>query len=116
MQQIPRPDVLDANRADVDADPGEREQVERALELLRRGCDYGAALWQELDRVRQYLSDIAGEGVKPPLLRGGHDWQRWARVFAEVTSALAGPGGDNGYGLSEARLIAQRHGMQVLSG
>ncbi|MGH3264287.1 MAG: hypothetical protein ACRDNS_20090 [Trebonia sp.] len=123
MEQISRPTVLDASGAESIASEedaahfrpvSDAQHVKEVIAELSQGCNYGAALWEELDRERAYLLELAGDGGKPSVLRGGDDWEAWAHRFAEVTSALAGPTGDSGYGAGEARRIAQEHSMTVL--
>ena len=123
MQPIPRPELLDPDRItsnDRD-DMTLLEHRSRAQELddaLHATCDYATELWQHLDAARAYLydslpSDPRAPGTDPH--RGasptGPDdeegWQRWIDTVATVTSILAGPHGDSGYALHEARRTAR---------
>lgn len=118
MEEIPRPGLLEpenpdrvltSRERDVDA-WGRVSEPERELGL------YGNQLWEVLRSVREYLYELAGERGKPSPLHDGYDWEQWATTWARVTSSLAGPAGDSGHGVGEAREIAQRHGMRVLEG
>lgn len=124
MDEIPMPIVLDPNRMvsntrddlTVHAKAGLSEELEKALQ---QSCDYGQQLWRDLDAVRGFLLDslppVPGEisgrqGATSAAPTGPEDdegWQNWMAAFAAVTSALAGPHGDSGYGMSEARREAQ---------
>lgn len=118
------PSVLDPHRMvsnsrddmSVHAKAGLSEDLEEALQ---QSCDYGQQLWRDLDAVRGFLLDslppVPGEvsgrqGATSAAPTGPEDeegWQNWMAAFAAVTSALAGPHGDSGYGMSEARREAQ---------
>lgn len=122
MEPIRKPELLDPGRAKTD----EREQMtleehrDRARLLdqaLRESCAYAEQLWDDLDGVRGYLM---GSLPPDPRAPGAHatasaaptgpddetGWDAWIATFAEVTSVLAGPHGDSGYGLGEARRAA----------
>lgn len=125
MDEIPMPSVLDPDRMvsnsrddmSVHEKAGLSEDLEEAL---RQSCEYGQQLWRDLDAVRGYLLDslpaIPGEGsgrqgavsAAPAGPDDEEGWQNWMAAFAAVTSALAGPHGDSGYGMSEARREAQQ--------
>lgn len=122
MQPIPTPRllnpdrVLDSDRNDVTAD----HQARAALleTALQESCAYAQQLWNSLDATRHYLMDSLPSDPRAP---GPHPhasatptgpddeqgWHNWIATFATVTSALCGPQGDSGYGLSEARQAAQ---------
>lgn len=123
MHPIPRPELLDADRVTSD----EREDMtldehrSRAREFdkaLHATADYAGTLWNQLDAVRGYLfeslpSDPRRPGPQPRASASptGPDdergWQDWIATAAAVTSVLAGPQGDSGFGLSEARTAAE---------
>lgn len=125
MDEIPMPSVLDPHRMvgnsrddmSVHDKAGLSEDLEEALQ---QSCEYGQQLWRDLDAIRGYLLDslpaIPGEtsgrqGATSAAPTGPDDeegWQNWMAAFAAVTSALAGPHGDSGYGMSEARREAQQ--------
>ena len=85
-----------------------RERVDAVLYELRRTCDYGQALRAELQGVREYLSTrVPGD---PNDLDA---WRTWRIVYASVVSSLAGAKGDSGFGVEEASLIAERHGVYL---
>lgn len=102
------PDVLEPKR---DEPP--------SAERYRKACLYGQQLWHELAETRRYLRDaIAGgeqAGVldKGPLLAQARHWQDWADRYEHICSVLAGSSGDNGFGRSEATLIARVHGVEI---
>jgi hypothetical protein len=119
MQPIPQPDVFDLERAMSD----EREEMSidehraRAAEMakaLKAMSEYGTMLWEHLDLARHYLyeslpSDPRDPGPGPHVSASptGPDddqgWTRWVSTYSLVTSALAGPHGDSGFGASEAK-------------
>jgi hypothetical protein len=117
--EIPLPDVLNPDRVTLpdDDDLSAEEYRDRARQLeaaLRKTCDYGQALWRDLQSVREYLLWIlpppsrslpvaARRSAKP---EGPHDdpgWDAWMSTYTEVTSLLAGPRGDSGFAADEAR-------------
>lgn len=119
MHPIPKPELLDPDRLTsnertdmIDHDHRSRaEQLDRAL---HESCDYAVALWQHLDAARTYLldslpSDPRAPGTNPHTCASptgptdDEGWQRWIDTYATVTSILAGPKGDSGFGLGEAR-------------
>ncbi|HEY7009206.1 MAG TPA: hypothetical protein VH395_09710, partial [Jatrophihabitantaceae bacterium] len=58
--EIPLPDVLNPDRVTLpdDDDLSAEEYRDRARQLeaaLRKTCDYGQALWRDLQSVREYL-------------------------------------------------------------
>ncbi len=124
MQQpipIPMPAVLDAQRPHLTGSEqiaDAESQVSMLREALEQACDYGQALWRQLDAVRNYLllslpSDPRTPGAhRVTAAPAGPDddegWQRWMTAFAETTGALAGPQGDSGFGTSEARREADQ--------
>lgn len=127
MDEIPMPNVLDPDRMvstsrddmSVHDKAGLSEDLEQAL---HQSCTYGQQLWHDLDAVRGYLLDslppvpggISGTGrpgaasAAPTDPDDDEGWQNWIAAYAAVTSALAGPHGDSGYGMSEARREAQQ--------
>lgn len=124
MHPIPRPDVFDPDRAMSDEREDmtineHRARAAEAIEALKDVREYGVMLWEHLDLARRYLyeslpSDPRSPGTAPRLSAaptGPHDeqgWSRWMAAYSQVTSALAGPHGDSGFGLSEAKSEAQR--------
>ena len=120
MTEIPMPGVLDAAQLESSAGPDDSPDRERRLaEALHNACEYGQALWRELEQTRHYLLErvapgqqdagpvIAGQGS---LLRNDRDWQVWVARYASVFSALCGPNGDEGLGYREAVHEAQQYG------
>ncbi|MDT0261221.1 hypothetical protein [Jatrophihabitans lederbergiae] len=127
MDEIRMPNVLDPDRMvsnsrddmSVHDKAGLSEDLEEAL---HQSCQYGQQLWRDLDAVRGYLLDslppvpgeISGTGrldatsAAPTGPEDEDGWQNWIAAYAAVTSALAGPRGDSGYGMSEARREAQQ--------
>jgi hypothetical protein len=101
MQTIPMPDVLDADNALInlsDADPA-------SARALRSTTEYAQQLWRQLQIAREYLLTTTTAGRATPA--GPYDepgWRDWKAVYAGITSTLAGPRGDSGFGLSEAEL------------
>jgi hypothetical protein len=118
MQSIPRPGLLERENPEQVLTSRERDVDAwgRIAEPMREIAQYANQLWEVVQGVREYLYELAGEGGKPSPLRDASDWEDWAETWARVTSALAGPAGDSGYGVGEAREIAQRHGTQVGTG
>ena len=124
MQPIPRPDVFDPEQAMSDEREDmtvneHRARAAEAMNALKEVREYGVMLWEHLDLARRYLyeslpSDPRSPGTSPHLSASptGPDdengWARWMAAYSQVTSALAGPHGDSGFGLSEAKLEAQR--------
>lgn len=111
---IALPDVLDAERPGAianggdGADAGTPPHVEKAL---RDACDYGRRLWMELDAARTYLYRVAdGKAARLPTAEA---WEEWGRRLIAVSSLLAGPHGDSGYGAAEAHRIALQHGVDL---
>lgn len=123
MQPIPRPHVLDPDRITSDdrEDMTSEEHRSRAQQLdtaLHQSCEYAQQLWQHLEAARYYLydslpSDPRSPGTDPHLgasPTGPDDeegWQRWTDAYSAITSVLAGPHGDSGFGLDEARHAAR---------
>ncbi len=97
-------------------DSGELLSTARKLSAaLDRSADYGLTLWKQLEVVATYLrEDIAHARVsdeRATLLQTEQQRRRWQQVYSEVLSALAGPGGDSGYGEQQARLEMQNHAL-----
>jgi hypothetical protein len=123
MQEIPRPALLDPDRLLLDDrnDLSAEEHANRAASLdkaLHETCSYAQQLWQDLDALRSYLLEnlppgtgTAGDGQRRSAAPTGPDdeegWERWAAAYAAVTSVLAGPHGDSGFGMDEARREAR---------
>lgn len=134
MHPIPPPELLDPDRMKTD----EREEMtvdehksraDAFAKALRDTCEYATELWQHLDATRGYLleslpTDPRSPGVNPHTSAsptGPNDdegWSRWIDTYAAVTSILAGPRGDSGFGLSEAKDAArtrrEAHNLAVL--
>ena len=126
MEDIPMPILLDPERPRL---TGKEHNVDAAgqAELLQHELDrvtaYGRHLWSQLHAVRVHLVESLpdpGADTEPERLltapRGAGDdagWQRWQAAYAAVTSALAGPGGDSGFGRHEAALETRaRRGLE----
>jgi hypothetical protein len=123
MQDIPQPALLDPDRLLLDDrnDLTAEEHADRAAQLdqaLHESCSYARQLWQDLDAMRGYLLDslppdprTAGPGHRNSAAPTGPDdeegWERWSAAYAAVTSVLAGPHGDSGFGEAEARREAR---------
>lgn len=123
MEQMRQPDLLDPDR--IKSDDREdmtlfehRSRAQQLDDALHASCEYGIELWKHLDAVRSYLytslpSDPRAPGPKPRASAAptGPDdeegWQSWIATYAAVTSILAGPHGDSGLGLSEAKQAAE---------
>jgi hypothetical protein len=118
MQPIPTPELLDPDRRiinDADNFTVDHETRAHALdEALHHTCAYAQQLWHHLDAMRGYLltslpPDPHSPGPHPTASASptGPDddtgWDNWITAYAAVTSALCGPHGDSGYGLSEGR-------------
>lgn len=124
MTEIPKPEVLDADRVDRDdredlSPEDRRSQAQLLAKALAASCDYADALWEQLDVLRGYLLESlppdphrAGPhrtaGAAPTGPDDEQGWQRWITAYATTTSTLCGPQGDSGYGLSRARQEAQQ--------
>lgn len=122
MQPIDRPQLLnpdriiDPNRDDMTVD---HESAAKELRgALEASCDYGQQLWDHLVAVRQYLMDSLPpdpRAASPHTQLSAHPtgpddaegWQHWVDMYSSVTSVLAGPHGDSGFGFSEARDAAR---------
>lgn len=107
MDEIPMPELLDPDRLimperdDMTIDE-HRGRAQAALDALQATCKYGQSLRDELIAVRAYLHDH-----HPVVDADEADWTAWSSRYASVTSVLAGPHGDNGFGAEEAQVIAQ---------
>jgi len=118
---IPLPSVLDPDRGhllgseNAAADP--EAQLKQLKQALDDSCRYGQQLWQALDGQRGYLLHSLPPDPRTPGLHrttaaptGPDDedgWQSWMAAYADAHSALAGPQGDSGFGISEAQREAQ---------
>lgn len=117
MTDIAYPELLDPDRILAPDREGMTvdEHRSRAAELdsaLHDSCEYARQLWDRLDAMRNYLVDSLPAAVAPdeklgPASPTGADdergWEAWTDAYAGVTSILAGPHGDSGFGLTEAR-------------
>ena len=118
---IPLPSVLEPDRGHLlgglNADEDAEQKLADLHQALTEACDYGRAVWLGLDSMRSYLlHSLPPEPYGPGLHRtcaspAGPDdedgWQSWMSAYAEAHSVLAGPQGDSGFGVSEARREAQ---------
>lgn len=122
METIPKPELLNPDRVDRDdredmTSEDHRSRWQLIAEALEESCAYGQQLWDALANARAYL---VGSLPTPPGASGpqrehtaptGPDdeagWQDWMRVYAGITSVLAGAHGDSGYGQIEANQEAQ---------
>jgi len=117
MGEIPMPEVLDPDRPRLVALEHEGDPQVRADAIdaaFRKATDYGQQLWRSLEELRQYLLDSlppdrrhpGGDAERLGTSPTGPDddagWDRWIGTYAMVSSALAGPHGDSGYGLRQA--------------
>jgi hypothetical protein len=123
MHQMRQPELLDADRLKSDDRDNmtmmeHRDRARQLDDALHASCEYGVELWKHLDAVRSYLytslpSDPRAPGPHPRASAAptGPDdeagWENWIATYAAVTSILAGPHGDSGLGLSEAKQAAQ---------
>jgi hypothetical protein len=121
-EPIQKPQLLDPNRTvDPQRDDMTVTHEDAAKELreaLEKTCEYGRQLWDHLDAVRHYLMDSlppdprsAGPHTRVSARPTGPDdtegWSKWVDIYASVTSVLAGPHGDSGFGYGEARDAAR---------
>jgi hypothetical protein len=120
---VPMPQILDPDRLLTrerdDMTAGEhRSRAKQFEDALNESCEYAQQLWKRLEQTRDYLvrmlppdphdPDYSGPyGAAPTGPDDEAGWEAWIDAYSEVTSALAGPHGDSGYGRSEARLVAQ---------
>lgn len=122
MQPIPTPHVLDPDRILIN-DRGEftashEKRADALQKALTETCEYAQQLWENLDGVRAYLMkslppDPRAPGPHPTASASptGPDdeqgWEEWITAYASVASVLAGPHGDSGFALGEARRAAR---------
>lgn len=117
---IPEPRLLHPDELDLppdDQDSYSRAELAVVRESLEKLAEYARTMWLDLDAVRRYLLQslppdprTPGPVVVSASPTGPDDedgWERWAAAYAEVTSVLAGPHGDSGFGRGEARREAQ---------
>ena len=110
MTEIPRPDLLEPDRVvrQQRNTPPEADDLQAEIEILegalRDSCGYATQLWERLDAVREYLVGILPPG---PGFTEERTWDEWVDAYAAVTSVLAGPRGDSGFGGDEARRLAR---------
>jgi hypothetical protein len=116
MQVIPKPELLDPDRALRELGPrvtvDHRSRAEVLDVALHDSCAYAEQLWNTLNRVREYLldslpgnPDAAGEIRRSASPIGPDDdagWSQWCDAFAAVSSILSGAGGDSGFGRERA--------------
>jgi hypothetical protein len=122
MQPIPKPHLLDPDRMLVnsrgDFTVDHETRADALDKALNETCAYAQQLWHDLDGIRAYLlnslpPDPRAPGVHPTASASptGPDdeqgWNNWITAYATVTSVLAGPHGDSGFGLGEARREAR---------
>jgi hypothetical protein len=123
MQPIPQPEVLDPDRVlSTDRDAMTLEDHRSRADLLdaalHETCEYARQLWEDLNHLRGYLlaslppdPRSPGPHTSPGASPTGPDdeqgWQDWIAAYAAVIATLAGPHGDSGYGLGEARREAE---------
>jgi hypothetical protein len=123
MHPARKPEVIDPDRIKSDdreemTSDEHRSRANELNEALHASCDYANALWEHLDAVRHYLveslpSDPRAPGPYPRASAAptGPDdeagWERWVATYAAATSILAGPHGDSGFGLNEAKHAAK---------
>lgn len=119
---IPRPEVLDANRPlrrhGTELFEDDRPEVDLLRQALQDSCGYAVQLWQTLNQMREYLlvslppdPRTAGAdrvGASPVGPDDDEGWQAWTQAFAATTSVLCGPAGDGGFGLNRAHQESQR--------
>jgi hypothetical protein len=121
-ESIPKPEVLDPDRVNRDARENftledHRSRGDLLSQALEETCSYATQLWETIDVLRSYLiGSIPPDPRKPGAHRAGAaptgpadetGWQNWINAFAIANSAMCGPHGDSGYGLSRAREEAQ---------
>lgn len=122
MYDIPKPQTLDPERPLRSRGTNFTDDDRPATELLhialKESCAYAEQLWDVLNRQRAYLlASLPPDPRSPDAVRqigasptGPEDapgWDRWISAFATATSALCGPQGDSGFGLSRARHEAE---------
>jgi hypothetical protein len=107
--RIPLPRVLDPDRLGAEITEGD-DGCDRLEEALRESRGYARQLWQGLDASRRYLVRRLPEpglldgriAASPAGLDDDEGWQRWMAAFAQISSLLAGPNGDQGVGRRRA--------------
>ena len=106
-EAVPQPEVLDADRVVIeDREALSADQLRTKLADLRgafqESCSYAQQLWTDVARARQYVWD------NPPAAPDDDQaWSDWTDAYSELTSILAGPRGDFGMGLEDARRSAR---------
>lgn len=121
MQPIPKPQVLDPDRMLVndrnDLTVDDVSSTELLDKALHESCAYAEQLWDHLAATREYLVESLppdprepgpnpSRGASPTGPDDENGWSRWIDTYAAVSSVLAGPHGDSGLGLSDARHAA----------
>jgi hypothetical protein len=119
IEEIPMPAILDPYEVVLVRADNERRSVkgQRGAHRVEELCEYGAQLWHEVDALRHYLLQSLPEeaggarasGNVPADMHDDAAWSNWINAYAHATAVLAGPNGDMGYGLEEARRQAQLH-------
>jgi hypothetical protein len=122
MHPARKPELIDPDRVTAtDRDDmttlEHRNRAQQLDDALHASCEYATALWEHIDAIRRYLfeslpSDPRAPGPSPRWSASptGPDddegWQSWIATYSAATSILAGPHGDSGLGLSEAKHAA----------
>lgn len=124
MQPIPMPEILDPDRiistnrdSEHLGDP--RDHDLQLTDALHDSCTYAQQLWHTLAATRTYLHDglppdtdapaAHPDGTAFPIGPRDEDaWNQWISTYASITSTLAGPNGDEGFGLDEAKHAARQ--------
>ena len=123
MQPIPQPEVLDPDRVlstdrDTMTDDDHRSRANLLDTALHETCEYAQQVWENLNRLRGYLlaslppdprtpGPHTSTGASPTGPDDEQGWQNWIEAYAAAIATLAGPRGDSGYGLGEARREAE---------
>ena len=107
--EIPLPSALDPQRGHLlssVAGGSDEDRTDLLQKSLGEASEYGQQLWHTLDDIRHYLLDTAPTDGRTAARPTGPDdeagWLAWQQAFGAVTSALAGPRGDSGFGEQEA--------------
>lgn len=121
MEKIPMPILLDPQRPRLEGQLSLDDANQQAHDLdkaLRQAADYGRYLWRQIDAVRHYLLEVAPDPdadddvhrwfTAPRGPDDDHGWDRWKTAYEAITSVLAGPAGDSGFGRHEAAQEALR--------
>lgn len=111
--EIPLPSTLDSQRGHLASSGSEEQRREAVQQAYAEATEYGRQLWHRLDEIRTYLLESAPTTGRSAARPTGPDddagWLAWQRAYADVTTVLAGPRGDSGFGEQEAvREVTQR--------